>query len=264
MSTGRHGRVAGKVALITGAAGALGAADAKRLAAEGASVVVTDISEAAVKLAAEIGDCATFMRLDVCDEDNWRQVVSDLVSRFGKIDILVNNAGVIGFGDPETITLDVLRTIYAVSVEGTVLGCKHVIPAMRSSGGSIINMSSAAAIAPTVAASAYVAAKGAVGSYTRAVAVHCAQQGYPIRCNSIAPSGIEGPMTMRHLAGDGQNMAAEKAREILQLGTPEDVANAVVYLASEEAAYISGAEIVIDFTSTITRGSVPLRQGVRA
>ena len=190
------GRVEGKVALITGAASGLGKADAVKLAAEGAKVMLTDIDvEKGQALAEQIGSNAAFMEQDVRDEQRWQEVLQATVDQFGGLHILVNNAGVVVVATPEDTTLEQFQFTNAVMSEGVFLGCKYAIPLMKDSGGgSIINMSSVASHLGYPIFFAYSAAKGAVRAMTKSIAVHCQMNGYNIRCNSIHAGAIETPM----------------------------------------------------------------------
>ncbi|SDN82470.1 SDR family oxidoreductase [Pseudomonas jinjuensis] len=246
------GRVAGKVVLITGAASGLGAADARLLAAEGAQVVLTDINEAAGRdVAADIPG-ALFLQHDVRDEQRWKQVVEETVSRFGRLDVLVNNAGVVVFADVEEITLERYRFVNEVMSDGTMLGCKYAVQAMKQSGGgSIINISSIGAIKGIGEIVAYAAAKGAILSLTRSVAIHCQNKGYNIRCNAILPGAHETPMTAQAVRDiDAESSALQQVQNHGQ-GQPRDVANLVLFLASDESRYINGSQLVIDNAETI-------------
>jgi len=245
------GRVDGKVALITGAASGLGRADAQLLAAEGAQVVLTDVNEdAGQAAAAEIGDAATFLQHDVSDEAAWAQVIGEVKARFGRLDILVNNAGVVVLSTPEACTLEEFRFANAVMSEGVFLGCKHALPLLREGeGGSIVNMSSIASHVGYPIFFAYSAAKGAVRAMTKSIAAHCQAQGYRVRCNSVHPGAIETPMVQF-----AQGRADEGAQDIPEagvlppesLGAPKDVAEMVLYLASDASRFVTGAEFVID------------------
>jgi 3(or 17)beta-hydroxysteroid dehydrogenase len=207
-------RLAGKVALVTGAASGLGKADATALARAGARVVVTDIDRSAGEaLAADlerlIPGGALFLEQDVRDEARWQAVIKATVEKFGRLDVLVNNAGVVVVATPETTTLEQFRFANAVMSEGVFLGCKHAIPAMRDSGGgSIINMSSVASHLGYPVFFAYSAAKGAVRSMTKAVAVHCQTMKYNIRCNSIHAGAIDTPMVEKANTELGMTMDA--------------------------------------------------------
>ncbi len=247
------GRVQGKVAIITGAGSGLGRGDAIALAREGARVVVTDIDELGGKETAErIGDGAIFLRHDVREEADWQRVVAETVRVFGRLDVLVNNAGLVVFANVEDTTLEQFRRLNSVMSEGTFLGCKHAIPAMRASGGgSIINVSSVAAIKGVAPILAYTAAKGAIRSMTRSVAVHCQEGGTGIRCNVILPGAHDTPMTRQALAELPRSEAGLEQIHARGQGAPEDVANLVLFLASDESRQITGAEFVIDNGETI-------------
>jgi 3(or 17)beta-hydroxysteroid dehydrogenase len=260
------GRLAGKVAIITGAAKGLGEADARLFAKEGARVVLTDVDVAnGTRVAAEIGAGARFVKHDVRSEAEWVALIGDVMAQEGRLDVLVNNAGVVEVGTIEDATEEHYRFVMAVSADGTFFGCKHAVPAMRrSGGGSIINMASIASLQGEPYVAAYCAAKGAVEALTRAVAVHCAQLKDPIRCNSVHPAGIDTPMVqsmpdrMTKLIKSGS--VAERqapANSGNRLGAPNDIAHTVVFLASDESRFISGQAIVVDNTASVTQGAVP-------
>jgi 3(or 17)beta-hydroxysteroid dehydrogenase len=250
------GRVEGKVALVTGAASGMGRADAVLLAAEGARVVVTDMNETDGRAVADaIGEHAVFMRLNVTDEDNWKSVIAATVERFGRLDILVNNAGIIALGNIVDTTLESWRLVNSVNSDGVFLGCKHAIPAMaKSGGGSIINMSSVAAIHGQSFVAAYTASKGAVRALTKNIAMYCKEQKNGIRCNSIHPDGVKTPMVVKVAMGKDVATAAdlEAIGKFGNMCEPEDIANLVLYLASDESRFVNGAEMLIDNASTIT------------
>jgi 3(or 17)beta-hydroxysteroid dehydrogenase len=250
------GRVEGKVAIVTGAASGMGKADAQLLAAQGARVVVADLNEADGRaVAAAIGANAIFMRLNVTDEDNWKSVVAATVEKFGRLDILVNNAGIIALGNICDTTLESWRLVNSVNSDGVFLGCKHAIPAMaKSGGGSIINMSSVAAIHGQSFVAAYSASKGAVRALTKSIAMYCKQQKNGIRCNSVHPDGVKTPMVVKVATGK-ETATQEEIEEIGKFGNmcePEDIASLVLYLASDESRFVNGAEMLIDNGSTIT------------
>lgn len=251
-------RVSGKTAIVTGGASGLGKAIAHRLAAEGAKVLVTDIAETEGRAVADaIG--GAFLSQNVCDEAGWQAVIYESEHRFGRLDILVNNAGV-GDGldavSPEDTSLDDWQRINRVNVEGVFLGCKAAIPAMRrTGGGSIINMSSIAALVGTPFLTAYGASKAAVRQLTMSVALHCAQDGSHIRCNSVHPGQIRTPMLENLFAATAAQVNAPLADVEAQFrsripmgefGTPEDIANGVLFLASDESRHMTGAQLVID------------------
>jgi 3(or 17)beta-hydroxysteroid dehydrogenase len=256
-----NGRLAGKVAIITGAAKGLGEADARMFVREGARVILTDVDRAnGERVAAELGDMAEFQYLDVRHDAEWKALVDDVVARHGKLDILVNNAGVVELGDIETQTEKDYRFIMAVSADGTWFGCQHAVRVMKENdgGGSIINMASIASVQGESAVAAYCAAKGAVEGLTRAVAVHCARQGYNIRCNSIHPAGILTPMVMEVGRQAALMRGAEEALNsgpLVKLGEPDDIAYTVVFLASDESKFINGAAIRVDDARSVIAGN---------
>jgi 3(or 17)beta-hydroxysteroid dehydrogenase len=258
------GRVAGKVAIVTGAAKGLGEADARLLAREGATVIVADVDAAnGQRVAADIGGKAEFAHLDVTSEAAWKALIDDVVARHGGLHILVNNAGVVKPDTPESIMEASYRFVMAVSIDGTVWGTKHAIPAMKKSGGgSIINMASIASICGEPYVSSYCAAKGAIEAYSRATAVYCAQQKLPIRCNSIHPAGIDTPMVRsmpeQLMTADlGQLAENNNAAGLNRLGEPNDIGWLVVFLASDESKFISGQQFIVDNTASVTQGAVP-------
>jgi 3(or 17)beta-hydroxysteroid dehydrogenase len=249
------GRVNGKVALVTGGGSGLGKADCLLLAAEGAKVVVSDINFAAAQaVAAEIGANAIAIEHDVASEEAWKSAIVRCEGAFGGLNILVNNAGVVVLADPEETTLEQFRRANAVMSEGVFLGCKHAIPLMaRSGGGSIINMSSTASHLGYPVFFAYTAAKGAVRAMTKSIAIHCQAKGYGIRCNSIHPASIETPMIQFAEGRVGQeNPIPEGVLPADSVGAPKDVANLVLYLASDESRFVNAAEILIDNALIVT------------
>lgn len=247
-------RLQGKIALVTGAARGIGAAIAKAFAAEGARVIVTDIdAEGGQATAAAIG--AVFTRLDVASETDWARVAE----LHPVLDVLVNNAGVTGFEgspdtppphDPEHASLADWRAVHAVNLDGTFLGCRHAIRAMRGHGGSIINISSRSGQVGIPMAAAYASSKAAIRNHTKSVALYCAAQGLNIRCNSIHPAAVMTPM-WEPILGTGPNRAEREAALVAdtplrRFGRPEEVAALAVLLASDEAPYMTGAELTID------------------
>lgn len=245
------GRVAGKVALITGAASGLGAESARRLAREGASLILTDVAaEAGAALAAEIGSQALFIAHDVTDEAGWAQVVQTARARFGRIDVLVNSAGVASEGGPLLeITFDSWRRILSINLDGAFLGMRAVAPSMvETGGGSIINLSSILGKVGLPGAPAYCASKGGVLMLTKATALELAPLG--VRVNSVHPGFIETPMVANALRASEN---ANEMRDMLisrhalgRLGAPREIADGIVFLASDESSFMTGAELVID------------------
>jgi len=256
------GRVEGKVAIVTGAASGLGAADARLLAAEGAKLVVTDLNvDGGKAIAGEVG--AEFFEQDVSDEASWTRLIAETVDRFGRLDVLVNNAGIAIIADIERTTSEIWRRTLAVHLDGTFFGCHHALPAMvASGGGSLINMSSTAALVGIAPYLAYSAAKGGIRSMTKSIAAHCKSRRNGVRCNSIHPGSIDTPMVHAALDGlggikpEGERFP-EDVRRKLGLGEPLDVAQLVLFLASDESKHISGAEMVIDNADTVAQLSGP-------
>ena len=249
------GRVNGKVALITGASSGLGKADAIVLAREGAKVVLTDINDAAGKEVArhiveDLKGDAIYLHQDVCVEQTWTDTIVAVEKQYGGLDILVNNAGIVIVATPEQTTLEQFRLANSVMSESVFMGCKAAIPAMKKrGGGSIINMSSIASHLGYPVFFAYSAAKGAVRSMTKSVAVYCQMNRFNIRCNSIHAGSIDTPMVAQALSELGMKPPADD--DLIGVGEPEDVANLVLYLASDESKYVNGAEHVIDNASSI-------------
>ncbi len=246
------GRLEGKTALVTGAASGIGLQTSIRLAEEGARVMMTDINLEKVRQQAEKLDAnATFLKLDITEEEEWISVLDETVKRFDRLDILVNSAGMVLIADVEQITLEDWRKVHAVNLDGTFLGCKHGVRVMKEFGaGSIINLSSVSGMIGGFNLAAYNSSKGAVRMLTKSVALHCARAGYGIRCNSIHPTFIETPM-LESMIRDSPD--PEKARQTLvrqvplrRIGKPDDVANMIVYLASDESTFVTGTEMVID------------------
>jgi 3(or 17)beta-hydroxysteroid dehydrogenase len=238
------GRLDGMVAIVTGGSAGLGRADAIALAREGAKVVVTDVNAAGIeKLAAELNarQPGSALAQDVRDETRWQQVVDGAVKQFGALHVLVNNAGVVQICTPESCTLEQFRFQNSVMSEGVFLGCRTAIPAIRASGGgSIINVSSIASHLGYPVYFAYSAAKGAVRAMTKSIAVHCQTNKYNIRCNSIHPGAIETQMVRDSSKELGVDISVFRDAPG-GLGQPADVANVVVFLASDESRFINGA-----------------------
>jgi 3(or 17)beta-hydroxysteroid dehydrogenase len=245
------GRVDGKVALVTGGASGIGLATAGLLADEGAKVIVTDLEEPRAGDAAVRVQRARFHKLDVTRENEWIAATDAVVSEFGRLDILVNSAGVSLLKDIEATTLDEWRRLMAVNLDGTFLGCKHAVRAMKErGGGSIVNMSSVAGLVGAANLAAYSASKGGVRLLTKSVALHCARNGYNIRCNSVHPSFAGTPMLQSMIAAarDPRKLEANyaKAAPLGRLAKPIEIARTILFLASDESAFTTGAELVVD------------------
>ncbi len=251
-------RLANKTILITGAAQGIGAACAELAVANGAKVILTDINAALGNALSErLGDAARFVSCDVSSADEWLKLDQWLATHCESgITGLVNNAGITGFletsgpHDPEHLDMASWEKVMAVNLTGTVLGCKYAIRWMKESGGSIVNLSSRSGIVGIPGAAAYAASKAAVRNHSKTVALYCAQQKYPIRCNSIHPAAILTPMWDAML-GEGEQRATaiaaiSKDIPLGAMGMPEDVANAALYLLSDESRYVTGIEMNID------------------
>lgn len=241
-----------KIALVTGGARGIGAAIARCFAQEGARVIIGDVdAENGTRLAQEIG--GSFFALDVSSEDDWDQLAEQQPS----VDIVVNNAGITGFEDstgphdPENATLAEWHRVHAVNLDGTFLGCRYAIKAMRAKkAGSIINMSSRSGLVGIPGAAAYASSKAAIRNHSKSVALYCAGQGLNIRCNSIHPAAIMTPM-WDALIGDGPDREARMAAMVAdtplkRFGTVEEVAAIALLLASDDASYMTGSEVHLD------------------
>jgi NAD(P)-dependent dehydrogenase (short-subunit alcohol dehydrogenase family) len=259
------GQVAGKVALVTGGASGIGAAVAELLAREGASVVVSDVDElkgpevvAGIKKA---GGEATFLHQDVTSEPRWIEIVAEVEKRYGRLDVLVSNAG-IGISVPSItdMTLEDWRRQNAINLDGVFLSVKHCLPSMRKTstrenGGSIILMSSLAGLRGAPGLSAYSLTKGGVRLFAKSIAMECAGVGDGIRVNSVHPGIIDTPIWGKiptEAAGRGQNAPidpeerARLATPLARAGHAAEIAQGVLYLASDMSSYVTGSELVID------------------
>jgi 3(or 17)beta-hydroxysteroid dehydrogenase len=245
------GRVEGKVAIVTGGASGIGEAEARMLAREGARVIVTDVNvEAGSAVAREIG--GHFVEHDVSEEEGWAALMATTLERHGRLDVLVNNAGIAVMADIEDTSTELWRRMLGIHLDGAFFGCKYAIGAMKQGGGgSIVNTSSTAALKGMGLHFAYSAAKGGIRSLTKSVACHCKVKGYDIRCNSIHPGGIMTPLlvgavSVKDELNADDPAALEAARIRMGFGEPDDVANLVLFLASEESKHVNGAELVVD------------------
>lgn len=258
-----------KVALVTGAAKGIGAACAHTLAAHGARVIVTDLSahesRAVAEAIARDGGIAEGMALDVTQEAQWRQVVDAVLARHGGLDVLVNNAGIAVVHSLLETSLAEWRRVHAVNLDGVFLGTRHAVEVMRPGGkkgsksgrgGSIINISSVGGIIGAEGLSAYCSTKGGVRLFTKSVAVECGRAGYGIRVNSVHPGNTDTPMfrqELQDMLDKGMVASLEEAMKFYmdmqvlpQIGEPQDVAAMVLFLASDAARFITGAEFVVD------------------
>jgi len=252
-------RVEGKVAIVTGGASGIGRSCAELLASEGATVVVTDIQDdmgrAVVKQIIDSGGKAVYLQHDVTDEEAWITVLDYVREQFSALNILVNNAGIAIGGSIVEMELSEWQRQQAINLDGVFLGIKHSIPLMRDSGsGSIINMSSVAGLKGSASLSAYNATKGGVRLFTKGVALECAHSGWPIRVNSVHPGIIDTPIWTKinpEVISPGENTI--DVDELAATGVPGgilgaagDIANGVLFLASDDSRYITGTELVID------------------
>jgi NAD(P)-dependent dehydrogenase (short-subunit alcohol dehydrogenase family) len=259
------GRVEGRVAIVTGAASGIGRAAAVALAREGARVVLTDLwgagAEAAANSIKTSGGTAIALQHDVGEESQWASVIEAAQQRFGQLDILVNNAGIGGAGPLSETSPEQWRELMRVNLDGVFLGTKAAVAAMQVVGkprehyGSIIIISSILGLVGSYRAAGYSASKGAVRLFAKSVALECAAQGLRVRVNSVHPGYIDTPLVQaglsRRAQRDGTEVAflkaeLEAAHPLGRLGRPEDIANGVLYLASDESSFVTGAELVID------------------
>lgn len=248
------GRLDGKVVLISGGARGQGATEAKMMAGEGAKVVFGDILDDEGKMVeaeiAEVGHEATYVHLDVTKEADWTAAVQTAVDRYGKLDILVNNAGILIRKSIEETTEEDWDRIMAINAKGVFLGTKQAIPAMRKAGGgSIVNISSTAGLVGSLDGSpSYTATKGAVRLFTKATAIQYAKEN--IRCNSVHPGPIDTVMIEDALTDPARRERRMQRLPLKRIGTTEDIAYGVLYLASDEASFVTGSELVIDGGTT--------------
>jgi len=233
-------RLQDKIVLITGAAGAVGRAVASAIKREGGQAVTTDLA----------GRAGIDHVLDVTAEDDWQSVLAAVDRRHGRLDGLVNSAGIVHLGTVEDTDYATWRRVLAINLDGTFLGCRHALPLLKRSGGAIVNLSSISGIVGGHNLAAYNASKGGVRLLTKSVALHGARLKPPVRCNSIHPAFLEGPMVEDILAQTGRPDVArgQLARDIPlgRLGEPAEVAELCVYLLSDESRFVTGAEFAID------------------
>ena len=244
-------RVEDKVVLISGGASGIGAATARLVVREGGKAAIADRDHAkAEAIAKELGTAAIALPLEVTDEASWQKAVADTAQKFGGLHGLLNAAGIGVRNTIEDCTLEEFRRVNDVNSLGTFLGCKSAIVEMKKSGGSIVNISSVLGLRGAAYAMAYCASKGAVRTLTKNVALHCAQFKYNIRCNSVHPGYIDTPMIAPRLAANVDNMTGRQFLEELhplgRLGSPEEVANMILFLLSDESSFSTGVEFVCD------------------
>ena len=248
-------RLLNKVAIITGGASGLGLATAARFVEEGASVVVTDKDQD--RLDGAFGNISNIKPMDrryqdVTDELGWNELIEYVLSEYGCLDILVNNAGIVIRGTAEDTTISDWRKTQEVNLDAVFMGTRAAIGAMKTSGGSIVNISSIEGLVGEATAAAYNASKGGVRIFTKSAALHCASQNYRIRVNSIHPGFIRTPMIDNALAAmppdevEALLLRMENEIPLGSMGDPEDIANGCLYLASDESKYVTGSELVID------------------
>lgn len=249
-------RLSSKTAFITGGASGIGAATARKFVAEGARVVLADLQEAKGRaLARELGEKAEFVLLDVTSEESWRRAFDAAHNKFGQFTTVVNSAGISVPATIEDETLEGFRRTIAINLEGTFLGCKFGVAALKTArGAAIVNVGSTLGVRAGAVFPSYAASKGGVRLLTRAVAIHCAEQGYDIRVNAILPGAIHTEMVEGYVAA---GIAAGATREAViegfasvhpmkRLGRPEEPANAIAFLASDELGYTTGADLPVD------------------
>ncbi|MBI1250896.1 MAG: glucose 1-dehydrogenase [Alphaproteobacteria bacterium] len=250
------GRLEGKVALISGGASGIGAAAAQRFVAEGAKVVLGDLQrEKGEALAQKLGASAAFAPLDVRDEASWRAAAAEAQRRFGALTTVVNSAGISKPCTIEEATLEHFRETIAINLEGTFLGCKIGVEALKGGkGGAIVNVSSTLGVRSGAIFPAYSASKGGVRMLSKSVALHCAEQGYDIRVNTIFPGAIHTEMVEGYVVA-GEQAGATREQVIAgfasvhpmkRLGKPKEAADAILFLASDEASFTMGGELYVD------------------
>ncbi|MEZ5559002.1 MAG: glucose 1-dehydrogenase [Pseudomonadales bacterium] len=245
-------RFSGRCVLISGGASGIGAATARMMAAEGARVLLGDVDlELARTVAGEIGTTARALHLDVTDEASWQNACATALREFGALHVLVNSAGISVPANVEEATLEHWRQTMSINADGVFLGCKHGVRAIRTcGGGAIVNLASTLGARPGSIYAAYSASKAAVLAVTRSTALHCAEQRYAIRCNAVLPGATHTPMVDAYLdnAPDPAALMAqfESVHPLGRIGRPEDIAHGVLYLASDDAAWVTGVALPVD------------------
>jgi 3(or 17)beta-hydroxysteroid dehydrogenase len=245
-------RLSGKIALITGGASGIGFATALRFVENGATVVIADRDLPKAQKAVEGRAQLRAAPLEVTDEASWEALMADVLQRFGRLDVLVNSAGVAPLGDIETESLEQFRRVMAVNVDGVFLGCRYGVRAMKGHPASIVNLSSVSGLVGGHNLASYNASKGAVRLLTKSVALYCARKKNGIRCNSVHPTFVETPMMLALLENRSEadrTRLTEALKTQIPIGRfaqPEEIADMILYLASDESSFVTGAEFVID------------------
>ena len=248
-------RLKGKVSVISGGGSGIGRAICERFCEEGAIVVVADINQAVgEQVAKTLDEPSSFFQLDVREKGQWHSLMNEVTQKYGKLDVLVNNAGILSTTSRqsvEDVDLEEWRSVQSVNVEGVFLGCQAAVNVMKSVGGAIVNLSSVAGLIASPGILAYGASKGAVRQLTKSIAVDCARKGYGIRCNSVHPGLIDTEMGQNSMHMGGGNPEENYRKRVAltpmgEAGSPIDIANGIVFLASDEARHVTGAELVID------------------
>ncbi|TWX64310.1 glucose 1-dehydrogenase [Colwellia demingiae] len=246
-------RLENKLALVTGGASGIGEAICVRFVKEGARVIIADIDhERGEDLAQKLGDKANFIKLDVKNPQQWQLAIEKIIIRYDRLDILVNNAGIAIPGNVENCTFEDWQLTQSINSDGVFLGCQQAIKAMKDVGGSIINVSSIEGIIGEPKLAAYNASKGAVRIFTKSAALHCAQNNYNIRINSLHPGYVITPMVSKAIAELSDTDATEFQQRVLsniplkRMAEPHEIASAALFLVSDDSSYMTGAELVID------------------
>lgn len=246
-------RLENKLALVTGGASGIGKAICKRFVKEGARVIIADIDhEHGEILAQYLGDKASYIKLDVQNPQQWQLAIEKILTLYGQLDILVNNAGIAIPGNVESCTLEDWKLTQSINSDGVFLGCQTAIKAMKVVGGSIINISSIEGIIGEPKLAAYNASKGAVRIFTKSAALHCAQNDYNVRINSLHPGYVVTPMVSKAITALSDTDAIEFKQRVLsniplkRMAEPHEIASAALFLVSDDSSYMTGAELVID------------------
>lgn len=246
-------RMQGKSCLVSGAARGIGLAVCERLIEEGARVMIADIDTAAGETQAQrLGEHAVFQRLDVVREADWDAALDEIEQRWGGVDVLVNNAGIAMMGDIESCTAEQWQRTLDINLTAVMLGTRKTVTRMKGRGGAIVNMASIEGLIGEPMALAYNAAKGGVRLFSKSAAVHCARAGYAIRINCVCPGFIDTDMVRGAVGGLGAEAAGQFQQALMarvpmgRLGQPREIANAVLFAASDEAGFMTGADLVVD------------------